>query len=198
MGLMAAAAAEIYEKGFHGASLSDILKKAGATKGALYHHFEDKHALGLEAMGHFLQTDMGEIWLEPFRKSDDPLTTLINLIGFMHTSGAMDAGMKHGCPLVNLTEEMSVKDEGFRKMLAARSLEWREVIEEALRRGQAAGNVRVDIDPEGVSMMILAVRHGVLSQAKTMNNWAMLEKCASAFFDYLNSLRPPVAKNLNG
>ena len=45
IGLMAAAAAEIYEKGYHAAALSDILTRAGATKGGLYHHFADKRAL---------------------------------------------------------------------------------------------------------------------------------------------------------
>ena len=35
LNLMASAAAEIYEKGYHAAALSDILRRAGATKGAL-------------------------------------------------------------------------------------------------------------------------------------------------------------------
>lgn len=188
--LMEAAAAEIYEKGYNGAALSDILERAGATKGALYHHFADKHALGLSAMDYFLHKDLDVIWLDPFRTTDDPLSTLINLIGFMHTCGAMEIGLKQGCPLVNLTEEMSVKDEGFRELVAGMNEEWRTVMATALRRGQAVGTVRKDIDPDGVSMLCLAVRHGVLSQAKMAGDPELLGKCAVTYFEYLNSLRP--------
>jgi len=190
MTLMYAAASEIYEKGFQAAALSDILHKAGTTKGALYHHFTDKHALGLLAMEHFIDTDMNEIWLNPFTQTDDPLSVLINLIGFMQTCGALDKGMKYGCPLVNLTEEMSTRDEAFRALVAKQNLKWRKAMEAALIRGQAAGNVRKDIDPEGVTVLIMAVRHGVMSQAKTEKDPSIMEKCAMTFFAYLNSLRP--------
>ncbi len=197
LGLMAATAAEIYRKGYQGASLTDILKRAHATKGALYHHFRCKRALALAAMDHFLHTDLDELWLEPFRHTNDPLTTLRELISFMHTSGALDDGLKHGCPMVNLNEEMSGKDEGFRKLLSTIAREWRGAMADALRRGQKVGNVRTDIDPEGLAMLFFAVRHGVLSQAKTEKDNAMLGKCADAFFDYLESLRPAKAARVS-
>src|SRR2546422_9784373 len=44
--LLQAAFEEIYRRGFQGASLETILAAAGVTKGALYHHFPDKAALG--------------------------------------------------------------------------------------------------------------------------------------------------------
>jgi len=44
--LLSAAFEEIYRSGFQAASLDRILAKAGVTKGALYHHFIDKAALG--------------------------------------------------------------------------------------------------------------------------------------------------------
>ena len=44
--LLQAAFEEIYRRGFQAASLDTILIKAGVTKGALYHHFPDKAALG--------------------------------------------------------------------------------------------------------------------------------------------------------
>jgi len=44
--LLLAAFEEIHEQGFRAASLDRILERAGCTKGALYHHFENKTALG--------------------------------------------------------------------------------------------------------------------------------------------------------
>ena len=44
--LLEAAFQEIYKVGFQAASLQTILSNAGVTKGALYHHFKNKKALG--------------------------------------------------------------------------------------------------------------------------------------------------------
>src|SRR5262249_39937193 len=43
--ILEAAAVVFDERGFNGASLSDILAKAGVTKGALYFHFSSKEEL---------------------------------------------------------------------------------------------------------------------------------------------------------
>ena len=43
--LLLAAESELAQKGFHAASLNDILKAAEVSKGSFYHHFEDKEAL---------------------------------------------------------------------------------------------------------------------------------------------------------
>ena len=190
LGLMKAAAAEIYEKGYHAAALSDILHRAGATKGALYHHFADKKALALAAMDYFIRLDLWEFWLEPFRQSDDPVMTLRNLIIFLNTTGVIDKGLKHGCPIVNLTEELGVQDEDFRTLIEHVNQEWREVLGAALRRGQEAGNVRANVDCEGTAMLILAIRHGVISTKKTSSDPDAMAKLAGAFFNYLDSLRP--------
>ena len=44
--LLQAAFQEMYRSGYQSADLDAILGKAGVTKGALYHHFENKEALG--------------------------------------------------------------------------------------------------------------------------------------------------------
>lgn len=38
------------EKGWRGATFEAIPERVGATRGALYHHFGDKHALSHEAL----------------------------------------------------------------------------------------------------------------------------------------------------
>lgn len=190
LALMAAAAAEIYDKGYHAAALSDILTRAGATKGALYHHFPDKRSLALAAMDHFLRTDMEELWFGPFRQTDDPFTVLRELITFIHTSGVLGGELHNGCPMVNLAEDMCSQDEDFRLLVDDLNNEWRDIMVDAMKRGMEAGNVRKDIDPMAVATFFLAVRHGVISQLKISQDLNVTAMCAVAFFAYLDSLRP--------
>src|SRR3954463_4371958 len=44
--LLGAAFQEIHRRGYQAASIDSILASTGLTKGALYHHFADKAALG--------------------------------------------------------------------------------------------------------------------------------------------------------
>ena len=46
--LLEAGFQEVYEHGFRSASIDSILARAGVTKGALYHHFSSKQALGYD------------------------------------------------------------------------------------------------------------------------------------------------------
>src|SRR5215218_1012124 len=43
--LLDAARSLFAEKGYHGAAAEEIVRRAGLTRGALYHHFEDKKDL---------------------------------------------------------------------------------------------------------------------------------------------------------
>ncbi|MES2308852.1 MAG: TetR/AcrR family transcriptional regulator, partial [Verrucomicrobiota bacterium] len=37
---------EVHRHGYQGASISQIIERAGITKGALFHHFKNKQELG--------------------------------------------------------------------------------------------------------------------------------------------------------
>src|SRR4030095_5203309 len=61
--LLYAAFEEMYRSGFQAASLDAILAKAGVTKGALYHHFPDKAALGYAVVDEVVRAPVLEAYL---------------------------------------------------------------------------------------------------------------------------------------
>ena len=67
---------EIYEKGYAGASLDEILADSGVTKGALYHHFGSKAELGVAIIDEVILPFALRQWVEPLRGTDDPITAL--------------------------------------------------------------------------------------------------------------------------
>ena len=65
--ILEAAYQEIHVQGFQSASMSEILLKAGVTKGALYHHFENKMALGYAVVDEVVAKHRGRVILVSHR-----------------------------------------------------------------------------------------------------------------------------------
>jgi AcrR family transcriptional regulator len=75
------AAREMFaERGYHGAAAEEIVRRAGVTRGAMYHHFEDKREL-FRAVVEEIETEVDEAVLEAargsMRESGDPLEALM-------------------------------------------------------------------------------------------------------------------------
>ena len=71
---------EVYRSGFQSAGLDAILASAKVTKGALYHHFSDKRALGYVLVEEVIAALTHDKWVQPLGSSEDPLATLIDII----------------------------------------------------------------------------------------------------------------------
>ena len=117
--ILAAAFEEIYRRGFQAASLDAILEKAGVTKGALYHHFPDKAALGYAVVDEIVREPVLEAYLGPLESHEaDPLTGIQQILR-RRADDFHSGGVDLGCPLNNLAQEMSPLDEHFRRRVAA-------------------------------------------------------------------------------
>ncbi|MCD4689472.1 MAG: TetR/AcrR family transcriptional regulator, partial [Desulfuromonadaceae bacterium] len=66
--ILDAAAQEIHLHGFQAASLSRILATTGLTKGALYHHFPNKQALGYAVLEEDILVRGRAIWISPLEQ----------------------------------------------------------------------------------------------------------------------------------
>src|SRR3954454_6240440 len=76
--LLGAAFFEFYQNGFQGGSLSRIVQSAGITKGALFHHFDGKQALGYAVMDDVIEPLLKQRWLEPVAAAPDPVAAMQN------------------------------------------------------------------------------------------------------------------------
>lgn len=186
--ILEAAFHEFYRRGFQAASLKHILARTGVTKGALYHHFPNKRALGYAVVEEVLQSMVDEDWLRPLESAANPIDCLEErLTGFTETAGENDILL--GCPLNNLALEMSPVDEGFRRRLNQIYERWREGLAEALRRGQAAGQVRLEIDPLQAATFTVGAMAGCRSLAKTAQSAELMGVSCDSLVQYWESLR---------
>jgi TetR/AcrR family transcriptional repressor of nem operon len=188
--LLQAAFREVFRYGFQNAGIDTILAATNVTKGALYHHFESKEALGHAIIEEIVAKLTGDRWMLPLQRSEDkdPIDTLIGLV---QAIPHRPEDVKNGCPLVNLAQEMSRLDEQFRKRLERIFHAWQDGIAMALRRGQKQGTVRRDLVPEETASFLIAMVEGYEVLAKNAQDPKVWNVGIRNIVGWLRSLRPP-------
>jgi AcrR family transcriptional regulator len=188
--LLQAAFREVFRYGFQNAGIDTILAATNVTKGALYHHFESKEALGHAIIEEIVAKLTGDRWMLPLQRSEDkdPIDTLIGLV---QAIPHRPEDVKNGCPLVNLAQEMSRLDEQFRKRLERIFHAWQDGIAMALRRGQKQGTVRRDVVPEETASFLIAMVEGYEVLAKNAQDPNVWNVGIRNIVGWLRSLRPP-------
>jgi TetR/AcrR family transcriptional regulator, transcriptional repressor for nem operon len=185
--LLQAAFGEIYRSGFRGSDVETILGAAGVTKGALYHHFDGKEALGYAVVDEIVAGIMRDKWQAPLQNARDPVDALIGIVRSTSLSLEHVCG---GCPLNNLSQEMSPLDEGFRRRTAKVFNDWHRAVATALRDGRTRGKVCKGVKPDEAATFLIAIYEGYLSLAKNSQDAKALRAGQRALVRYLESLRP--------
>lgn len=193
--LLDAAHAEIQRHGFQSASLSAILAETGLTKGALYHYFPSKKDLGLAVVDERVALAMGCNLIDGLTteggEPDSPVRPLSLLLSKMEAACHWDeAGIRLGCPLNNLMQEMSGLDEDFRQRLQVILVRWQTRTEALLRQAQALGEVRPDVDCHAAALFIVAAWEGAASVAKNLQSPAAFAAAMGQLMACVRQLQP--------
>jgi len=186
--ILEAAFGEIYAQGFRAASLDNILKKTKVSKGALYHHFPNKKALGYAVLEEVIKPQSEEKWKRLQNPANNPLDILLVIIQEMVDEMTTET-VQLGCPICNLVNEMSGIDEGFQERLAIFRNEWRNALSIAIQRGQEQNMVLKTANPEAVASFLIACHDGAHSVGKATQDLAMFEHCAQEMGRYIQGLR---------
>ena len=185
--ILIAAFEEIHRVGFQAASINHILKRTRVTKGALYHHFPSKKALGYAVLDELILTKIRDVWITPLQQGN----ALDVMISIIRESGAeiTDDDIRLGCPLNNLSQEMSPIDEGFRERIEGIYTTWRQGLATGLESARKSGQIRDDIDTEALAIMLVAGLEGCLGVAKSAQSKQILIQCGSSLIYMLNCLK---------
>ncbi len=186
--ILFAAYKEIHWQGFQSASLSNILARTGVTKGALYHHFPNKTELGYAVVDEVISEHIRLSFVEPLLEFENPIDGIIELIQSSGDAFSM-TDVELGCPLTVLAQEMAPIDEGFRIRLIKIYDLWHQSITDGFHLALKNGQVRDDIDPDTVAMMIVATMEGAMNAAKVAQSLDKLYLCGNGLIQYLELIR---------
>lgn len=155
---------EVYEKGFQGASLNDILKKADAHKGSMYHYFANKKEMTICAIQERLSKRFGEAYLSILQNEPPYLERFFILL---QNTSIRD--FKKGCPLANLVQETSNLDEDFEEMLKELYERFKNAIKQILDKAVENKELK-PCNTTKLSLFIVASLEGAILSTKASSD----------------------------
>jgi TetR/AcrR family transcriptional repressor of nem operon len=151
-------------RGYAGTSLVDLIKGTGLTRGSLYKAFKDKRTLFLAALDQYTTAGLDNLRVNLATDSarDAIRKTLMQIA---HTS-AHKTG-RRGCLVVASAVEMASKDEQIRQRISRTFSRMQSLLEEAVQRGQATGEIQSRREPETHSRFLVCTIEGMGVLGKT-------------------------------
>ena len=164
--ILEVAADLIHKHGYKGLRVDEVVEKTGMTKGAIYHHFPNKQALGYAVVDELLHKIFLQHWNELVALGKSPLDTII--ASLENPEGEIcQADLEVGCPLTNLGQEMAYEDEGFRERISSVFDNWSNQMAALLKQGIEEGTVKNDIDPLKTARFIVSAFQGIQCSSKS-------------------------------
>src|SRR5947207_4482866 len=108
--LLDVAADAFQSRGYNATSMHDIVRAAGATGGATYHHFPSKKSLGIAVIRERVALAIEQTWILPMRSARSTLD------GVLTVFAEVIASLEHrrlvsGCQISNLALELALGDD---------------------------------------------------------------------------------------
>jgi AcrR family transcriptional regulator len=184
--ILGVAAREIYEHGFQGVSIDQIIKKTNVTKGAFFHYFSTKIDLGYAIVDEILREMVMERWIRPLAAYKNPVQGILKRFKTL-TDAMAEENLVRGCPLNNLTQEMSSVDPLFREKLKAVMTLWIDETERYLKKAQENGYLKKTTNTRQLAEFIVATEEGSFGMVKSMANRKIYTSLYNSLRDYLLS-----------
>ena len=180
------AARELFwSKGYHTASVAEILERADANSGSLYHFFPTKQDLLLAVLDWYLDHLESEIVAPARARTEDPIETVFAILeGYRQALLATD--LTFGCPIGNLALEFSEPDPAVRDRLARNFANWARAVEACLEG--AADRLPPDLDRKALSQFVLTTMEGGVMQARTHRSIEPFDASVAQLRTYLSYL----------
>ncbi|MCK1794598.1 TetR/AcrR family transcriptional regulator [Streptomyces sp. XM4193] len=173
------AAAEVFgDIGYEVATIADILKLAGVTKGALYFHFASKRELAQAVLDEQVHA-VPELPHEPIH------------LQLLFDQGMLLAHLLKSDPLVRGSVRLTIERGGHEGPdRRGPYLRWAEVTGAQLERARASGELLPHADVEQVAQLIVGAFAGVQGMSQALTNYDDVAERAAVLYQ---SVLPAVA-----
>jgi TetR/AcrR family transcriptional repressor of nem operon len=177
-----AKAAELFnQRGLEGTSLADLMEATGLEKGGIYRHFASKEAVAAEAFDYAWEAAFQERVrdLNSIPGSVDRLKRLIT--NFVERRSSIPGG----CPLLNTAVESDDGNPVLRERARHALGKWQELIVSIIREGIERREIRNEVNPNQMAMLIISSLEGALMISRLERNRDALLAARAHLENYL-------------
>ena len=176
-------AASIFnQRGYEGASLSELMRATGLEKGGIYRHFKSKEQLALEAFDYAWKRaiDQRMAGTEGIANSVDRLKRIV--WNFLENREGLVPG---GCPLFNTAIDSDDGNPVLRRRAEDAMEGLLKQIETIVRTGQRRGEIREHVKAREVAKLVVGTLEGSLMIARLQKTRGPLESACRHVEEYL-------------
>ncbi len=157
------------------------------TKGAFFHHFESKEALGVAAAKHWAETTTAFFAAAPYHAPDDPLARVLAYVDFRRSIIAGEvAGFT--CLVGTMVQEVYATAPAIRDACAASIFGHAATLEADLAAALAARGAPGGVTAAGLARHTQAVIQGAFVLAKAADDPALARESLDHLARYLRLL----------
>ncbi len=178
----------IYTNGYRTTSIDDIIAQTGVTKGAFYYHFKNKDEMGLAVIQELLSSDNYDSFSNMLQQTGNPVKDIYNLMKYLLEDTDMMV-VEYGCPVGNLTQELSSFNRDFAVALQKLAAHWQQEMEQSINKGKKAGTIRKDVNSRQVVYFIVSGYWGIRNFGKMDGNKDSYKIWLKELKRYLESLQ---------
>jgi AcrR family transcriptional regulator len=178
-----------YQNGFKATSINDIMKATNMTKGAFYHHYKNKHQLGLDVIELKIQKRVYSGMILPLNEPGNTMEILEST--FLNRIKSFPFFDKqHGCPMNNFINEIGNYESSYQLALKTIVEKWKKALIDLIEKGKSQNEIKKDIPSEAVAIYLISAFEGIRGIRKLYNNDIILDQYIAGLSVYLNQLKP--------
>lgn len=185
--LLEAARDVIRQKGFAATSVDDMCQSAGVTKGAFFHHFKTKDALGVAAANYWAETTSALFAGAPYHEPDDPLDRVLAYLDFRKGIIGGET-FEYTCLVGTMTQEVHDSAPAIRDACAASIFGHAATLEADIEAARMQHGIDADWTADSLARHTQAVLQGGFILAKATEDPELARESVDHLIRYLRGL----------
>jgi TetR/AcrR family transcriptional regulator, transcriptional repressor for nem operon len=169
--LVEGASQVLLERGYHAASVGDIVAAAGIPKGSVYNHFDSKEDLAMEVVRRYVDSYPWAVLLEA---TGSPMGRL-RIFFEQGIERTVARGVEAGCLLGNFSTELVGHSDPISDLVAASLAQWGSSVTTVLAEAQEQGELDRGLDVDVLGPYVVDAFEGSVARAKVSGTRAPLD-----------------------
>lgn len=185
--ILNAAFLEIYRHGYNGVGVRELASKAEVTIGAFFHYFPTKNHVAYAIIEEIIRAGIMDRWIKPLAAYKNPLQGILKC--FKSTFDSWDDELVClGCPLNNLTQELSSSDESIKERTSAVLNDWILHTKNHLDRAKEGGYLKKNVNTRELAEFIVTFQEGTFAMGKALNDRRIFDSMYKSFKLHIDSV----------